>query len=207
MVRSSRLHRLPQRLDYTLIPAPLDLALPLVDEKSLLPAIIVTPSSPRSSIDFSIAFLAPEPKPSLRQRVASYLPRASRFSRQPISLATTPTKASFPSMSGPFKFRWIFIMLVTLFVMACHMIAHRFAIMPRMDFQTKGLGLGEAGLADAHIHGLPQSQPNVPHVGRGNGWEARGDVPSPDFVVAEPMRALENLGNLEDATKSLPNPV
>jgi len=205
MVRSSRLHRLPQRLDYTLIPAPLDLTLPLVDEKSPLPAIIVTPSSPRSSIDFSIAFLAPEPKPSLRQRVASYLPRPSQLSRQPISLATTPTKASFPSMTGPFKFRSIFIMFLTFFVVACHMIAHKFAIMPRMDFQTKGLGLGEAGLADAHI------QPNTLHVGRSDGWfgflEARGDTQSPDFAVAEPMLALENLGNLRDTADALPNPV
>lgn len=85
------------------------------------------------------------------------------------------------------------------------MIAHKFAIMPRMDFQTKGLGLGEAGLADAHI------QPNTLHVGRSDGWfgflEARGDTPSPDFAVADPMHALENLGNLEDATDALPNPV
>jgi len=208
MVRSSRLHRLPQRLDYTLIPAPLDLTLPLVDEKSLLPAIIVTPSSPRNSIDFSIAFLAPEPKPSLRERVTSYLPRASRLSRQPISLATTPTKASFSSMSGPFKFRSIFVMFFMFFVMACHMIAYRLAIMPRMDFQPKGLGLGEAGLVDDHIHGLSQSQPNAPHAGS-NGWfglwEARGDDPSPDFGVAEPMRALQNSGNLEDTTDALPN--
>jgi len=211
MVRSSRLHRLPQRLDYTLIPAPLDLTLPLVDEKSPLPAIIVTPSSPRNSIDFSIAFLAPEPKPSLRERVTSYLPRPSRLSRQPISLATTPTKASFPSMTGPFKFRSILIMFFMFFVMACHMIAHRLAVMPRMDFQPKGLGLGEAGLVDEHIHGLPHSKPNVPHVGRSNGWfgfwEARGDVPSPDFDVVEPMHALENWGNLEDAIDALPNPV
>jgi len=209
MVRSSRLHRLPQRLDYTLIPAPLDLTLPLVDEKSPLPAIIVTPSSPRNSVDFSIVFLAPEPKPSLRQRVASYLPRPSRFSRQPISLATTPTKTRFPSMSGPFKFRSILIMFLTFFVMACHMVAHRFAIMPRMDFETKGLGLGEVGLPDAHIHGLSQSQPSGPHVGRSSGWfgflEVRGDDPSPDFPVAEPMHNLENLGNLEDPTDALPN--
>jgi hypothetical protein len=91
------------------------------------------------------------------------------------------------------------------------MIAHRLAVMPRMDFQPKGLGLGEAGLVDEHIHGLPHSKPNVPHVGRSNGWfgfwEARGDVPSPDFDVVEPMHALENWGNLEDAIDALPNPV
>jgi len=68
-----RLHRLPRRLDYTLIPAPLDLSLPLVTEKSSLPAIIVTPSSPSSAHDFSIAFLAPPPKPSIRDRFIVYL--------------------------------------------------------------------------------------------------------------------------------------
>ncbi|KAK0242259.1 hypothetical protein EDD85DRAFT_810601 [Armillaria nabsnona] len=67
-----RVHRLPlnQRLDYTLIPAPLDLSLPSLTEKSPLPAIIVTPSSPVSTQDFSIAFLAPEPKPSILKRLS-----------------------------------------------------------------------------------------------------------------------------------------
>jgi len=121
MVRSSRLHRLPQRLDYTLIPAPLDLTLPLVDEKSPLPAIIVTPSSPRSSTDFAIAFLAPESKPSLRQRMASYLPRLSPLSsEQPISLATTPSKSSFPLLSAPFRARSIVIMFILVFVGLSH---------------------------------------------------------------------------------------
>lgn len=198
MVRSSRLHRLPQRLDYTLIPAPLDLTGPLVDEKSPLPAIIVTPSSPRSSTDFSIAFLAPEPKPSWRERVASYLPQFSFASKQPISLATTPIKSGFPSLTAPFKARSIVIMFILLFTMACHMIAHRFAVTPRMDFQTKGLGLGEASLADARIHGsLSQSQPNVPRVGGSGGWfglwETRDD--DSDFVVRESMRKVADVGS------------
>ncbi|KAJ7937426.1 hypothetical protein B0H13DRAFT_2649260 [Mycena leptocephala] len=55
---SPRLHRFPHRIDYTLIPAPLDLSLPLKTEKDSLPAIIVTPSSPSSARDFSIAFLS-----------------------------------------------------------------------------------------------------------------------------------------------------
>lgn len=87
-------------------------------------------------------------------------------------------------------------MFILLFVMACHMIAHRFAITPRMNFQTKGLGLGEAGLADLHIHGsLSQPQPNVPRVERSTGWSdfwgARDDVP--DFIVKESMRGVENI--------------
>ena len=80
--------------------------------------------------------------------------------------------------------------------MACHMIAHRFAITPRMNFQTKGLGLGEVGLADVHIHGgLSQSQPNVPRIERSDGWLGfwRTDDDTPDFVVRESMRRVEDV--------------
>jgi len=87
--------------------------------------------------------------------------------------------------------------------MACHMIAHRFAIAPKMDFQTKGLGLGRVGFADVHIHGgLAESQPSVPHVERSTGWfsfwETHDDAP--DFVVAEIIPTTE------DAVDPLPNP-
>lgn len=86
-----------------------------------------------------------------------------------------------------------------LFVMACHMVAHRFAIAPRMNFQTKGLGLGEVGLADAHIHGrLSQSQPNVPNINRGTSWFWETRDAAPDFIVMEAE-------NVEDASDALPN--
>jgi hypothetical protein len=93
-------------------------------------------------------------------------------------------------------------MFILLFVMACHMVAHRFAITPRMDFRTKGLGLGEVGLGDAHIHGnLAQAQPNLPRIERSTGWfgfwETGDDVP--DFVVTESTRTVE------DTTDALPN--
>ncbi|KZP15100.1 hypothetical protein FIBSPDRAFT_795924 [Athelia psychrophila] len=68
-----RLNRFPQRLDYTLIPAPLDLSLLQAGEKSSIPAIIVTPSSPTYEFEFYIAF---SPKPTLRDRLASITPRA-----------------------------------------------------------------------------------------------------------------------------------
>jgi len=92
--------------------------------------------------------------------------------------------------------------------MACHMIVHRFAITPRMDFQTKGLGLGEVNLADAHIHSsLSQFQPNVPRVERSTGWfgfwETNDDAP--DFVVTESMRTIANVENVEDDPNALPN--
>jgi len=71
-----------------------------------------------------------------------------------------------------------------------------------MDFQTKGLGLGEVDLSDAHIHGsLSQSQPNVPRVERSVGWfgfwETYDDAS--DFVVTESVRTVA------DDTDALPN--
>jgi hypothetical protein len=66
--------RLPRHLnlDYTLTPAPAHLSISTVAEKSPLPAIVVTPSSPSTEKRFSIAFLAPPKKPSARERVAEY---------------------------------------------------------------------------------------------------------------------------------------
>ena len=92
-------------------------------------------------------------------------------------------------------------MFILLFVMACHMIAHRFAITPRMNFQTNGLGFGEVGLPDAHIHGsLSQSQPSIPHVERSTGWfDFWGKCDdAPDFVVMD-------VENIEDTTDALPH--
>jgi hypothetical protein len=99
-------------------------------------------------------------------------------------------------------------MFILLFTMAFHMIAHRFAITPRMDFQTKGLGLGDAGLADGHIHGgLSHPKPDVAHVGGKTGWlgfwETRDDTP--DFVVRESTRGVANVGNGGDDTDTLPD--
>ncbi|KAF8351006.1 hypothetical protein F5887DRAFT_1068755 [Amanita rubescens] len=99
-----RLHRLPQRLDYTLIPAPLDLSLTSMSEKSPLPAIIVTPSSPSSSHDYSIAFLAPPPKPTFPQRVISSCQNALQ-----------------PRARTTLIFTFIFFLLL------CHYLAHRIA--------------------------------------------------------------------------------
>ncbi|KAK2462340.1 hypothetical protein APHAL10511_005646 [Amanita phalloides] len=100
-----RVHRLPQRLDYTLIPAPLDLSLTVVSEKSPLPAIIVTPSSPSSTHDYSIAFLAPPPKPTLRERITSSLKSAFQL-----------------------RTRMTVIFMFIFFILLCHYLAHRLAI-------------------------------------------------------------------------------
>ncbi|KAJ6538941.1 hypothetical protein B0H19DRAFT_1269321 [Mycena capillaripes] len=123
---SPRLHRFPHRIDYTLIPAPLDLSLPLKTEKDSLPAIIVTPSSPSSARDFSIAFLAPPPKPSIRERFGSYA----------------------PFVSSPFqrKARTMIILALIFFVLICHVVTHRLsARRPHLEFSVQ---TGDAHLVD-----------------------------------------------------------
>jgi len=112
--RAPRIHRLPQRLDYNLIPAPLDLSLPLATEKSPLPAIIVTPSSPAPDAPgYYIAFLTPPPKPTFRDRVAEYSPFQ-------------------PQM--PLKARTAIIFSLTLFILFCHLLVHLAVRHPHFEF-------------------------------------------------------------------------
>ncbi|KAJ7087229.1 hypothetical protein B0H15DRAFT_843150 [Mycena belliarum] len=123
---SPRLHRFPHRIDYTLIPAPLDLSLPLKTEKDALPAIIVTPSSPSSARDFHIAFLAPPPKPSVRERLGSLAPFTSPFQR---------------------KARTLLILSLIFFVLICHVVTHRLAARrPHIEFSVQ---TGDAHLVES----------------------------------------------------------
>jgi hypothetical protein len=111
-----RLHRLPQRLDYSLIPAPLDLSLPRATEKSPLPAIIVTPSSPSlGAPEYYIAFLTPPPKLSLRERIAQLPPLQGQFS---------------------FKARTTLFILLLLFILVCHLLTHLAVHRPHFDFKS-----------------------------------------------------------------------
>jgi|SRR5882762_4970822 len=85
----------------------LDLSIPLTHEKSHLPAIIVTPSTPTTDCahQFYIAF---SPKPTLRERVSNYI--------------------------GPFaavqllRARTVVILLLLLFIVVCHLFTHQFAV-------------------------------------------------------------------------------
>jgi len=118
-------HRLPHRTDFKLIPAPLDLSLPLVTEKSPLPAIIVTPCSPSSTHDFSIAFLCKPPKPSIRQRLSESLSSSKVFA------------------SPRFRLRSIIFVLVVLFILMCHLVTHSLmARHPHMEL-TSSVQTGE----------------------------------------------------------------
>ncbi|TCD66827.1 hypothetical protein EIP91_000905 [Steccherinum ochraceum] len=139
-----RLNRLPQRLDYTLIPAPLDLSLPLVDEKAPLPAIIVTPSSPSHEREFCIAFLAAEPKPPLRQRLLAHMPKLPTFPsfrpRLPsqVKLPTSPFSAEFedtPNWALKTRARSTLVFAILLFIMACHLLLNEMVIgHPHLEF-------------------------------------------------------------------------
>lgn len=105
-----RRHRLPQRLDWALIPPPLDLSKPIVDDKAALPAIIVTPSSPTGARDFRIAFLAPEPKEeTMSERVFSRIQHGAGMNK-PIF---------------QFKPRTLFFMFLAIFILFCHFLSHR----------------------------------------------------------------------------------
>ncbi|KAH8106302.1 hypothetical protein BXZ70DRAFT_1004565 [Cristinia sonorae] len=139
-----RLNRFPQRLDYTLIPAPLDLSLPLVDEKSPLPAIIVTPSSPSHDREFCIAFLADPPKPSLRQRLMARIPSLPTLpsfrKRLPsqIKLPASPFRQEFeegPNWALKTRARSTLVFAILLFIMACHLIMHELITeRPHLEF-------------------------------------------------------------------------
>lgn len=114
--RAPRIHRLPQRLDYNLIPAPLDLSLPLATEKSPLPAIIVTPSSPSTDApEYYIAFLTPPPKPTFRERISEYSPFQPQL---------------------PLKTRSAIIVSLVLFILVCHILVHLAVRRPHSDFIT-----------------------------------------------------------------------
>ncbi|KAH9947313.1 hypothetical protein B0H21DRAFT_347621 [Amylocystis lapponica] len=139
-----RLNRFPQRLDYTLIPAPLDLSRPLVDEKASLPAIIVTPSSPSHDGDFSIAFLVPPPKPSFVQRLAHAVPSIpplQSYLPSQIQLPQSAIKTEFErgssssSWSLKTRARATILLMLLLFIMGCHVIMHGFInARPHLDF-------------------------------------------------------------------------
>ncbi|PCH41337.1 hypothetical protein WOLCODRAFT_137337 [Wolfiporia cocos MD-104 SS10] len=187
----ARIHRLPQRLDYTLIPAPLDLSLPLVDEKAPLPAIIVTPSSPSHDGDFSIAFLMPPPKPSLLQRMANLLPSLPRLPPQ-IQLPPSPKPDFEQGTSCKTRARATILLLLLLFIMACHVIMHEIALdRPHMDFGVFSDTVlpSHVEVLNAHVDAKDTASPAVGGWFDLNALWAPTTVTSgkraPEFVVVE----------------------
>ncbi|KAI9001309.1 hypothetical protein BD414DRAFT_405671 [Trametes punicea] len=196
-----RLHRLPQRLDYTLIPAPLDLSLPLVDEKAELPAIIVTPSSPVFENEFFIAFLAPPPSPTFSQRLANL---ASSFSALHSHVRT------------------VFLLFLLLFIMASHLVIHRLATdHPHLEFDvTPDHSIGLAALshhADVDMFGARvDAHDVVPDTSTRStaGWfdlhalwapvPATNTRSSKEFVVVEPSASGPEQSNDHDNAEDRP---
>lgn len=140
--RAPRIHRLPQRLDYNLIPAPLDLSLPLATEKSPLPAIIVTPSSPSADApEYYIAFLKQPPKPTILERISECSPFRSQL---------------------PLKARSAIIFSLILFVLVCHLLVHLAVRRPNSDL----IASSNISSLKANYHQAQNSFLNsfVPHV-------------------------------------------
>ena len=125
-------------------------------EKSPLPAIVVTPSSPSCDADFSVAFLAP--------------PEKSTATQQPFSLLA----------SLNLKARTTFLLLLLLFVMACHLFTHRLATRhPHLQFGIMQ-GVTEETPSTAHLNH------HVSWLNWQDFWGVHSDVDDKrEFVVTE----------------------
>jgi hypothetical protein len=188
MSRQGRRHRLPQHHDYVLVPAPQDFA--SSKEKAALPAVIITPSSPQCSGDFSVAFLAPAPKPSLLQRAASTLSPV-----QDKVLAPLQTKA-----------RLAFVLVLFLFLGAAHLFAHRLAARhPHLQFDAT-----TASISSADVAALAPIEHSHGH-GHGVGlfdwralWDKGDTVERHEFVVSEEGKTMPALNaELETGEKAI----
>jgi len=156
-----RLHRLPQRLDYNLIPAPLDLSLSQATEKSPLPAIIVTPSSPSlDAPEYYIAFLTPPPKPSLRERITK-----------------------LPAFQGqfPFKARTTLFISLLLFILVCHLLAHLAVHRPRFDFKPSDV--------TTHSDSFATSLWNIASFDFQSFWDTTANGDRRNYIVEELSQA------------------
>jgi hypothetical protein len=109
-----RLHRLPRWTDQILIPATSDISITEVAGKSPLPTIIVTPCSPSSTHDYSLAFIPSPPKQGIRERLQSY---------------KTPYASSW-------RVRLILCAFLLLSII-CQLLSHRLAARyPRLEFTS-----------------------------------------------------------------------
>ena len=107
-----------------------DLSITEVAGKSPLPTIVVTPCSPSSTHDFSLAFVPSPPKQGFRERCHSYKPPYA------------------PSL----RMRCIICAFLLLFFI-CHLLAHRLTVRyPRLEFASV-----EAD-ASSGDHSLPPHQ-------------------------------------------------
>jgi len=158
-----RLHRLPERLDYNLVPAPLDLSLPHAMEKSPLPAIIVTPSSPSlDAPEYYIAFLTPPPKPSLCERINRFSPFRGQFL---------------------FKTRTALVVSLLLFIMVCHLLTHLAAHRPRFHFDWS------SDVSAAHSDSKAPSHWDLVSFDFQPFWDTVVDGDTKDYIMEELSQA------------------
>jgi len=167
-----RIHRLPQRLDYTLIPAPLDLDLtvPLTPEKSPFPTVIVTPAEPARPTDFAFAFIAPRPKVTLRERAVEFF-YTLKLKQNTVSHVVLPKPPAFT-----LRARTSLLVFLFLFIMACHLFTDRFAVhRPHLRFMSDNGVATVDGEAHSGFFGL------------GAILSAARMEPKRDSVVTEPV--------------------
>ena len=117
-----------------------------MDEKAPLPAIIVTPSSPVGEKDFSIAFIAPKPEPTFRERVSKFMPTVPKAPRifhrrlpSEIKLPVSPLHADFEESAPSWSFKgracMTILLAVLVFIMGCHLLLHSLAVYhPRINY-------------------------------------------------------------------------
>ncbi|KAH8822812.1 hypothetical protein DL96DRAFT_1746479 [Flagelloscypha sp. PMI_526] len=138
--------RLPQHLSFDLRPAPLDLSITEASEKSPIPSLIVTPSSPKEcESPYYIAFMAPPappsppPKATLAERFVPPLP-ISRDQFRP-------------------RLRTTVLIGFTVLILLFHFLAHTFAAKrPHFEFglqSSDGEGSSIFGLFDLFGDGFP----------------------------------------------------
>ncbi|KAH7869040.1 uncharacterized protein C8R40DRAFT_1074379 [Lentinula edodes] len=158
-----------------------DLSLPLASEKSPLPAIIVTPSSPSSAHDYSIAFLAPPKEPGFFERLGARL----HWTKAAAAAESNPN-ASFGVGLRAQTARTLLILFLILFVMLTHVVTHRMAQTsrrPHLDFSVQDSSpapvaasyvLGEIGVSEG-MDGLSNGSGGVDQF---EGFEGTDSVPS-----------------------------
>ena len=137
----------------------------------------MTPSTPTGDYDFHIAFLAPPPKPTFRERVSAAIPKLPRFRRlfhrrlpSEIQLPTSPTpyKNEFDEPT-PWSFtaraRVVVLLAALVFIMGCHLIMHSMvSTHPRLDFAPPSTDdLAVASLADVKFTDFGNAPQNAPH--------------------------------------------
>lgn len=127
-----------------------------------MPAIIVTPSSPAAGTpEYYIAFLNPPPKLSLRERITQ-----------------------LPSFQGsfPFKARTTLFILLLLFILVCHLLAHLVVHRPHFDFKSSDAVV-------THTDSFATSSWNLISFDLQSSWDTTANGDRRNYIVEELSQA------------------